>query len=141
MLPGFGGAGHDIPVTIKYVIAKGPVDCLFNIGCHKTMHFSQLPPGTCLICHELLQGDRLWWPQWQIKQIDHFLPDLFPAKKITVGYVVGLVSGLRTGQRPVCSTSEQFGIGGLVDAAIGTPGCQETLAVASALSKGWHRHR
>lgn len=32
-----GSAGHDIPVTIKYVIAKGPVDGLFNISCHQTV--------------------------------------------------------------------------------------------------------
>ena len=55
-----------------------------------------------------------------VNQTDRPLsPKSVPSEKITVGYVVGLVSGLRTGQRPVCSTSEQFGIGGLVDAAIG----------------------
>jgi hypothetical protein len=87
-----GSAGHDIPVTIKYVIAKGPVDGLFNIGCHKTMHCSQLLPDTCLIRHEPLQGDRLCWSQWNAKQTGHFLPNLFPAKKITIGYFVGPAS-------------------------------------------------
>jgi len=37
MLPGLGSAGHDIPVTIKYVIAKGPVDSLFNSSCYQTV--------------------------------------------------------------------------------------------------------
>ena len=37
MLTGLGGAGHDIPVTSKFVIVKGPVDDLLNILCHQTV--------------------------------------------------------------------------------------------------------